>query len=230
MEDTRRVRPDGVIEYTEYGQRYIMRPIQAAPEVTPPQIPDKGDPAYSDPIPVLSSTVEGAREAMRLSKQELRWNDTADSAEYRIEGGDWLPFTGPEYDDFMVRCSNVAAACKGGRYFPWHIPGVRMEQRIFNYIARETRVQGEGGNVYDAVADWIMEHPGVKVSLSEVKQGAKVLNRYESGARTPREVDKATKRALVDHGAEWKKGRRGTKPPRLLWHIPGNPKRLLLKP
>ena len=140
------------------------------------------------------TTADGLAESVQLSGHALSVNVTAEQVECRqLPDGEWRELRGRALSELMTRCSEVATF----RGEPWRIQSWRLEWRLIEAVAGRHERRGEGGPVYEAVREWAGSFRGLSVaSLTAAAVEAQVLQRYEVGARAPRSVLAAVRRAL----------------------------------
>ena len=193
--------------------------VTAAPEPTKPDLP--GD-------------HHGFAKALVLAHWEVRWNTTGDWCEVRRarehERGesDWMRLDETVRDDVMLDCSAIATTRRGNAIVPWQLDGGRQHERMcwrcWRGVSRDREEAGTGSAVYEQVREWMRDHTGARMRLTEIMEDAKIQNRYEGTGRAPRYIERDVKRALVDGGAAYEKQRRPGHGASWLWIMPGDPR------
>lgn len=180
------------------AERYEAGTLDVEPGPTPER---ETPPAPAPEPPELEETDDGLAEALQRAGWELRWNTRGHRAEARRIGSEeWLYASDDVIDDVMNDASKVAIVRRGHVLEPFGIRGVRKERRLWGVVARRRCEAGDGGAIYDAVFVWAVVQRGRRMVLGEILTECGVLNRYESGVRSPQYVEQAAKRALREAG------------------------------
>ena len=179
-------------------------------------------------LPELEETTAGLERALELSGQEVRWNTRGGWIESRGNvAEEWIECDGGVLDDLMVRCSQVALLRVGSRTIPWKIRSRKDEARILGFVARKRPEAGVPSHIHAEVLEWAEGRLHGRMTYTQIKAGAGVLQKFERGARSPRWVDRAVKNAMEEAGWMYLDVRVPGKSGRKRWCAPGDP--LVLK-
>ena len=142
---------------------------------------------------------------------EFRWNTTADRPEIKrppLDGveQDWEPAVdGLTLFEFIGKCGEIATAAGKA----WTIIGRDLRRQIVTCACAPRREAGDGSSAYTAVREWLeTKSADCVMTITEVitalNASNSIMQRFESVHRLPAAVYGDVKRALLDHGCDWK--------------------------
>ncbi len=154
--------------------------------------------------PVFPVSPDGLAAALAVAGWRLRFNTTCETVEC----------CGPDGHDEWAECSGVRRALMfeeiakvarresmGGSAgtLPWRV-GHRLEERLLLCVAAKNQTEAAGTLAHEAVLDWAAGRRTGCFTLAEIIERTGILQKFESAARVPKNVQRDAARALKAAG------------------------------